>query len=290
LAREINMKNFSLNNNTIIIGAGNLGQAVAIGRVDISVTISNLRSKTDDIFIHDIDKRKRDNFKKYQNIKFIENLSDVLKNFKIVILAVKPKDYKVVCKNIKDYIKKDTIIMSLIAGIKINEIKKEFFDDVKIVRVMTNINVQRAIGINFIYINNRINNSDRKKIDLFWNQLGYTRHLKSETNIDKFTALTGSGPAYFIYFCECLVKAFKKFGLTDQDANNYVSWLFNGTASISNPRNRKFSQITKMVASKGGTTEEALKILQTSNFEKTIEKAIRKAHLKSKNILNKKNG
>jgi len=288
LVREIDMTDLNLNNNTIIIGAGNLGQAVAIGR-GIYGEPEDLEKKNY-IYIYDIDKKKKNYFKNDKSIRFVENLPDVLKKSKIVILAIKPKDYKVVCKSIKVDIKKSAIIMSLMAGIKISNLKKELFNDAKIVRVMTNINITWNRGISFIYANNKVNNSDKKKIDLFWSLLclmGSVNWIKSESGIDKFTALTGSGPAYFIYFCECLVKVFKNFGLNDRDANEYVQQLFEATSDHSGQIG--FTQTKKKIASKGGTTEQALKILQASNFEKTLEKAIRQAHSKSKNILNKKN-
>ena len=78
-----------------------------------------------------------------------------------------------------------------------------------------------------------------------------------------------------MYFCECLAKVFKKFGLNKSDANKHVAQLLltsgmlvDGQAFYSDSL---FSYYKNLVASKGGTTEEALKILQASNFEKTLE-------------------
>ena len=154
---------------------------------------------------------------------------------------------------------------------------------------MTNINIVYNQGISFIYANNKVNNSDKKKIDLFWGLLcipDSPHWLKSESDIDKFTALTGSGPAYFIHFCECLVKVFKNFGLTDKNANEYVQQLFLGTANFS--QYKKFSQINKMIASKGGTTEAALKTLKKNKFQKILEKAIVDAFKRAKSISKEK--
>jgi len=58
-----------------------------------------------------------------------------------------------------------------------------------------------------------IKNIDKKRIENYWSSLGTVHWLKTESKIDKFTALIGSGPAYLIYFCECLVMVFKNFGL-----------------------------------------------------------------------------
>ena len=294
MVKEADMTNYNLNNMTLIIGAGSLGSALVSGR-EIYGEADDFDTGKNYISIYDIDKKKKKLFKNNPDVKFIKNLSDAVKGSKIIILTVKPKDYKVVCKSIKNDIKKSTIIISLMAGIKISDLRKELFNDTKIVRVMTHIGIEMNSGTAFIYANNKINNSDKKKIDSFFGLLcilGKVHWLKSENNFDKYTALIGSGPAYVMYFGECLVKVFKKFGLSNGEANLHAALLLESSASLAKmyDSNIFFNYIKNRVASKGGTTEQALKVLQSSNFEKILEKAIRQAYSKSRNILNKKNG
>ena len=82
------------------------------------------------------------------------------------------------------------------------------------------------------------------------------------------------------------MKVFKNFGLTDKNANEYVQQLFLGTANFS--QYKKFSQINKMIASKGGTTEAALKTLKKNKFQKILEKAIVDAFKRAKSISKEK--
>mgnify|MGYP003325221327 CR=1 FL=1 len=183
------------------------------------------------------------------------------KKSKCIIMAVKPNDYKDVCKIIKEDLNKDALVLTVMAGVKLKSLKKELPYNTKFVRLMTNLNIKIFQGSSFIYANKAVKNIDKKRIENYWSSLGTVHWLKTESKIDKFTALIGSGPAYLIYFCECLVMVFKNFGLTEKDAAMHVQQLLLGTALLTYYDDEKFNYLNKKIASKGGTTQEALDIL-----------------------------
>ncbi len=270
-------------NKTLIIGAGNLGSNIAYGFIGVS----DEKRPMQKVYIYDTNKKKEEQFEQYEkNIIFVKNLSLVLKKSKIIILAIKPKDFKDVCEKIKECINKDAIVLSVMAGIKISSLKKELPHNTKFVRLMTNLNIQVFQGITAIYANNKVKNVDKKRIETFWSALGEVYWLKSESKINDFTALIGSGPAYFIYFCECLVNIYKNFGLSKKDATLFVHKLMIGTAFLTDPyfSDIKYNQAIKKIASKGGTTEEALKILQKGQFASILNKSIKAAYEKAKSL------
>ncbi len=270
-----------MDNNTLIIGAGNLGSAIAYGYESF---INNYREK---IYIYDINQNKKNDFKKNKHIIFVKDLSIILKKSKSIIMAVKPKDYKDVCKIIKEDINKNALVLSVMAGVKLKSLKKELPSNTKFVRLMTNLNIKIFQGSSFIYANKEVKNIDKKRIEKFWSSLGTVHWLKTESAIDKFTALIGSGPAYLIYFCECLVGVFKDFGLTEKDAAMHVQQLLLGTALLTYYDNEKFNYLNKKIASKGGTTQEALDILAKGKLTSILNKAIKAAYKKAKSLEDK---
>ena len=274
-------KELKMNNNTLIIGAGNLGSAIAYGYESF---INNCREK---IYIYDINQNKKNDFKKNKHIIFVKDLSIILKKSKCIIMAVKPKDYKGVCKIIKEDINKNALVLSVMAGVKLKSLKKELPSNTKFVRLMTNLNIKIFQGSSFIYANKEVKNIDKKRIENFWSSLGTVHWLKTESKIDKFTALIGSGPAYLIYFCECLVRVFKDFGLTEKDAAMHVQQLLLGTALLTYYDNEKFNYLNKKIASKGGTTQEALDILAKGKLTSILNKAIKAAYKKAKSLEDK---
>lgn len=270
-----------MDNNILIIGAGNLGSEIALSYNDC-----HAGKRVEKIYIYDINQKKQKFFESSKHIVFVKDLSNALKKSKFIILAIKPKDYKNVCVRIKDELKKNTIVMSVMAGVKINSLRKELPSSTQFVRLMTNLNIKVFQGTSFIYASNKIINIDKNKIEKFWGRMGSVHWLKSESNIDKFTALIGSGPAYFIYFCECLVKVFKDFGLAEKDAKIFVYQLFFGTALLCRPSNGdpKFRQWKNMIASKGGTTQEALNILEKGKLTSILNNSIKAAYKKAKSL------
>ena len=86
-------------------------------------------------------------------------------------MAVKPKDYKDVCKIIKEDLNKDALVLSVMAGVKLKSLKKELPYNTKFVRLMTNLNIKIFQGSSFIYANKEVKNIDKKRIENYWSSL-----------------------------------------------------------------------------------------------------------------------
>ena len=268
-----------MSNNISIIGMGNLTQSLLQ-----SLISNNFKGK---IFVHDINKRKK-KFAIRDKIIFKNSISDLINYSNLVIIAVKPGDYKKVCDSLQDILKQNTVLISLMAGIESKSImsgcnKKKL----AISRVMTNINSKFSYGTTFIYFNKYVSNLQAKKINNLWKIFGSVTNVRSELEIDKATALLGSGPAYFIEFCQSLIKIFKNFGFSEKESHAYVSELFFGTAYLCKNDSRDLENIKKTIISKGGTTEAALKTLKKNKFQNILEDSITQAFRRAKNI-NKK--
>ena len=106
---------------------------------------------------------------------------------------------------------------------------------------------------------------------------------KSEDELNKITALYGSAPAYYILFNETIKNIYKKLGYTSSQASKLSDNLFIGTANLIKS-GLSGKDLINSIASKGGTTEAALKELSKSRIDKSLYNAIKTAIKKSKEL------
>jgi pyrroline-5-carboxylate reductase len=96
----------------------------------------------------------------------------------------------------------------------------------------------------------------------------------TEDKIDAVTSLSGSGPAYFFYFIEAMVKAGVELGLTDEIATKLAIETISGSAAMLKESNLDAATLRKNVTSPKGTTAAALEVFSNSDLENIILKAM----------------
>jgi len=105
-----------------------------------------------------------------------------------------------------------------------------------------------------------------------------------EKLVDAVTAVSGSGPAYFFYLIEALVEAGLKLGLDEKTAKKLVLKTAIGSAKLLEALKEEPRELRKRVASKGGTTEAALKVFDDKTIKSIIHDAVKAAHKRSKEL------
>ena len=258
-----------------IIGVGNLAQSL-LYRLESSKTKLRIR-------LYDKDTKKKSLSKK-TTITYSNIIDKSLIKSEVIIIAVKPNQYKDICSDIKRFCSKSSIVISLMAGVKTTNLIKELNPETPIARVMTNINSKYGNASTFIFSNKFCKDSKTASIKRFFNIFGTSHILINENQIDKVTALTGSGPAYFIHFLEAMIQTFKKFGFSENEAETYAKELFYGTAITCMNEKKGFKEIKDSVISKGGTTDAALKTLDTLKFKSILTKSIKEAYNKARQL------
>ena len=81
---------------------------------------------------------------------------------------------------------------------------------------------------------------------------------------------------------------FEGFGFSKKLSTEYVNELFYGTSLLCKNDARPNHLLIKSIASKGGTTQAALKILGKNKFRSILDKSIKAAYKKSKNMVKNK--
>ncbi len=264
------------NNKFLILGAGNMG---------ISFIKALLQNKISSSKIFILEKRISSELKKIKlkkKIKILKAASSLPKNFRpdIVLLAVKPNQLDSAMTEELVNIISDSLIVSIIAGKKISELKRITRNKNKTVRAMTNTPVSLGMGTSILYFDKGVKKKFKNLAREFLALVGQVNEAKNESVIDSFTAIYGSGPAYIYLMIESLIKISSKAGL--KNSENMVFQTFLGSLLLLMSGSSDAKTLRENVTSKGGTTQAALSVLNSYNgLPKLLSKAIKKAKKRS---------
>lgn len=278
-----------MKNKLYFIGYGNMAEAI-YQRID-----KKLFGK---IFLIEKNSERRvyineKNYKKTQVLKELNGIK--FDNSDIVLLAVKPNQIKSVCEEINSLIlgKKDIpIIISIAAGVTTTAIKNFIINnltnlqnDIDIFRAMPNLCARDGEAITGLYGKSKqINKSNLTTIiSKIFKSIGEILWVKKESDLDIVTAISGSGPAYIFYFIDTMIKSAVELGLDKKNAKKLVIQTVIGSGKAGKSIDNFAEQISK-VASKGGTTEAAINLLNKKNLDVIFTQAIKAAYSKSKEI------
>ena len=270
-------------NKVLLVGCGHMGTAL----VNSWLNLNSYSFTVVDPF----------NFKKLKN-KFNNKKINILNKapkqkevnkFDIIIFAVKPQIADRVLSEYKDFeFKKNSIISSIIAGKKIIFFQKRLKNANQFVRIMPNMPALIRNGISCFVSTNNLSNKNKKTINQLFLKVGKTLWLNNESQIDKATAVSGSGPGYVYALINSFEKAAKKLGFSKKQSRELVLTTILGSIYLMQETKKEPYDLEKSIAVKGGTTEAGLKNLKNNNIDKIIYKTYMSAYKKAK-ILGKKN-
>ena len=263
----------------LIIGAGNMGISF------IFSLIKNKFSGKKIIVLESKPSRNVLNLKKKKKIVLIEN-EEELNNLlppNLVLLAVKPDQVtNLFSLNLAKRIK-SSVVVSIIAGKKTSTLRKLSNQNLNVVRSMTNTPISVGMGSSVVYFDKKTSPKAKKISKQFLILVGQVIEVNKESQIDTFTAIFGSGPAYVYFFIETLSKIASKNGFKPSD--QMIIHLFLGSMLLMLDKKERPGILRERVTSKKGTTDAAIKTLMSSDkFYKILNKAINNARDRSKKL------
>lgn len=187
------------------IGGGKMANAIMKG------IINSNWAKNSNIFVSDKNQDTLTSLKNNYGVCCFDENKEVVKNAKIILLAVKPFVLCEVLNEIKDYITSEHVIFSIAAGISINTIEN-ILGKVSVVRIMPNTPALVNEGMSAICKGNYARKEHVKiALDIFKNVGNVIE--SEEKYIDIITAISGSGPAFYYYIINEIAKAGENLGL-----------------------------------------------------------------------------
>jgi pyrroline-5-carboxylate reductase len=268
----------------LLIGCGKMGGSLLEGIVK-SHDNFNLIDVVDPV----INDSYKSNFKKNKTNFYsdIKELKDSI-TYDSIIIATKPNNYVEILEDLKNHIvvNEKILIISILAGIKIKKIEN-IIGSVPIIRAMPNIAASVAEGMTALTGNKKITNDKIDTANMIFQSIGNKIWLEDEGQMDSFTAISGSGPAYFFYFTECLHKIAIDEGFSEDVAKQISEQIMIGSGKLIKDSNIDVVQLRENVTSPNGTTEAALKVLcDDDGLLSKLREAIEKAKKRSIEISN----
>ena len=261
-----------------IIGCGNIGLLYAKSFTHYQIC------EQQNLFLFDKNEAKKE-YSKNLNIGIVASIDhqDLVKACNLLILAVKPQDFKEAALILKNNIHKNQTVLSIMAGIKISQLSHALETE-NVVRAMPNTPSLVGMGATVYTAHKNVNQKDVRTIENLLSTTGRTFYLENEDLLDAVTALSGSGPAYFFYFVKHLIDAGAEMGLDKSLSAMLVKQTMLGSFHLLNNTDKSLDELIQSVQSKGGTTEAALNFMNNEKMNKTLKNAIFMANQRAKEL------
>jgi len=232
-----------------IIGCGNMGSALA-----------QRLSKTHQLFLYDHHIEKTEQLAQEGCGKSCQSIKEAVNHAELVILAVKPQNVTEIGKLIGKELKKEQILISLLSGIRIENLK-ELFAHTQTIRMMPNLALIYGEGVIGMCSDENMSPENKDILTKTFELLGKI-HWLPEDKINALTSLTGSGPAFFLTMVEAMVDAGIAMGFTASHAQQLTYQMVQGSLTLLEKTSKHPGELKWQITSPQGTTIAGLKTLE----------------------------
>ncbi len=192
----------------------------------------------------------------------------------VLLLLVKPQQARKALLNVGVSLIKKCLIISLMAGIN----TKSLFlltQNQRIIRVMPNIANSTNNGANAVFINPNLAKQDVEIVKTLFSKSGKLYELLNEEEIDVFAAILSCSAYFYIALKGMVDTLISHLGFDPLNAMNLMHQIINGSISLLEPDSyQSLSEGCSKAASKGGITEQGIKVLQENDISKIFSQAI----------------
>lgn len=258
------------------IGAGNMAEALMKG------IISKGLYKADDIIASEIYEARRQYIGDTLGVETTANGEDVVKSSKFIVIAVKPQQIGDVLTSMKKLFTKDHVIMSIAAGVTIKTLKS-YVPDSRIVRVMPNQPCMVLQSASAFSCDPNVKDADKTMVKGVLDAVGISMEVREDL-LDAVTGLSGSGPAYAYIIIDALADGGVMMGLPRDVSIRLAAQTLLGAATSVLETGEHPDRLKDIVCSPGGTTIEAVRVLEESGIRAALINAVEASALRSKEL------
>ena len=259
------------------IGCGNMASAIMSG------IISNGLMDATEIIGADVFAPSREKAKATLGIQIAESNIDVVQKSEAFVLSIKPQYYAEVIREIKDYVTDNQIIITLAPGKTLAWLEEQFGKKVKIIRTMPNTPAMVQEGMTAACPNQNVTEEELEYVLNILRAFGEAE-VVPEKLIDAVVAVSGSSPAYVFMMIEAMADAAVAEGMPRNQAYKFAAKAVMGSAKMVLETEKQPGELKDMVCSPGGTTIEAVKVLEETGFRGSIMQAMEVCAEKSRSL------
>ncbi|MBN2446535.1 MAG: pyrroline-5-carboxylate reductase [Phycisphaerae bacterium] len=262
-----------------VIGAGNAAEGIVHGVLRNSVLLD------DRIVASDPSPQRRAVFTDRFHIATTDDNCQVVRDSYILLLAVKPQQYREVVREFANLVREDHLLVSIMAGVSTRKLE-DCFPHLKarVVRVMPNLASHVGTGMAGVCPGRYASEADLLRAQRIFDAGGKSVHIADETLMDAITAVSGTGPAYYYFFTEAIMEAAKRVGLSPAYANLLAKQTALGAARMMLDSGETPDVLRKKVTSPGGTTEAAMASMHKSGVFDSIVQGVVAAYERGREL------
>lgn len=259
------------------IGLGNMATAMIGGILKKGIITS------EQIIGADVFKAAVEKAKESFHIRIAGDNISVVKESQVIILSVKPQFYEEVINEIKDYMTEDKTVITIAPGKTLEWLSSKFQKPTKLVRCMPNTPALILEGSTGVCHNNLI--SEEEMNDILGLLSSFSKAIiVPEHQMDVVVGVSGSSPAYVFMFIEAMADAAVAEGMARNLAYEFAAQAVLGSAKMVLDLKKHPGELKDMVCSPGGTTIQAVKVLEEKGFRGAVMDAVEACIHKSRNM------
>jgi pyrroline-5-carboxylate reductase len=254
-------------------GLGHMGTALLTAFAEF-IKNSSLSLTKEIFFLCEKEEEKRQQLKHMGFINIFSEEETVFKNCKIIFLCVKPDGIEGILSRNIALINHETLLISIAAGISLNFMHLVTKKKTKIIRIMTNHLCTVFEAASVYSVNDYCTQTDENIVKLLLKNIGNIKKVE-EKQMNIFTALSGSGPAFVYNFIESLADAALKNGVDIHTAREYAIQVVYGAAKYMRMQeNKNPNSVKYIVTTPNGTTIAGLSQMDKHKFKWAVSEAV----------------
>ena len=251
-----------------VIGVGNMAKAIIHGIIKANIDIS-------EIFLYDNNDSQYGDLKELNyKFKYAKSISEAILSADCVLLSVKPQNYGDVLSEISK-VKNcgEKLYISIGAGITSDSVSNAL-NNAAVIRVLPNVPMLIGKGVSVICKAPQVLSDDFAFVCSIFESAGSIL-LIDEAEMNRIIGVTSSSPAYVFKFINAIYQGALSQGLCSDALLDSICDMVIGSAQLLKDSSDTPEKLISRVASKGGTTEQALLKLDEHNFDAIIEDAMK---------------
>lgn len=244
------------------IGTGNMGSAIING-------IILKFGKDAEIHAYDMDESKLKTLSE-KGVIPEKSAADTVLACKYVFLAIKPQTFDAVMPLIKDAVNKDTVLVSIAAGIGEEYLAKQTIPDVKTVIVMPNTPFLLGKGATALAKGKNTSDEEFNEVKKIFETGGICETVSMD-KMKEIIAINGSSPAFIYLYAKYFVDYAKSVEIDENAATRLFAKSLEGSAAMITDSGKTLDELIKMVSSPGGTTLAGLDKLYEGHLDESVK-------------------
>lgn len=259
------------------IGCGNMATAIIKGIIRKQII------DAENIIASAKTKATLDRVQKELGVKVSTDNLEVTENSDILVLAVKPQYYPEVIAQIKDVVRKEQIVISIAPGKTLDWLQEQFEGGVRLVRTMPNTPALVGEGMTGACRNEYVTDEDYATVLQILGSFGEVETIP-ENLMDVCVSVSGSSPAYIYILIEAMADGAVADGMPRAQAYKFAAQSVLGSAKMVLETGKHPGELKDQVCSPGGTTIEAVRILEEKGFRSSVIEAMKACVRKTRGI------